>query len=422
MTTTAPIRPSRPTSKPPRFDAAAIRRDFPLLQQKMRGKPLAYLDNAATSQKPQAVIAAIARYYNSLNANIHRGVYELSADASEAYEKARGKAAQFIGASDPREVIFVRGATEAINLVASSWGVVGIKPGDEIIVSALEHHSNIVPWQMLCQRQGAVLKVIPMNDAGELDIDAYAKLLNHRTRMVAVTHISNALGTINDVERIATMAHDAGAKVLIDGAQSVPHLAIDVKVLGCDFFVFSGHKVFGPTGIGVLWARAQLLEAMPPYQGGGDMIASVTFEKTTYNVIPAKFEAGTPHIAGAIALASAFDYVNNIGFDAIAAQERDLIEYATGQLSSVPGLKLLGTAAHKAAVISFNLDGVHPHDVGTILDGEGVAVRTGHHCCQPVMDRLNVPATVRASFAFYNTREDVDRLVAALGRVKEVFG
>ncbi len=421
MTTTAEKPAGRKSVKPEAFDVAAIRNDFPLLQTQSHGKPLAYLDNAATSQKPQAVIAATARYYTNYNANIHRGVYKLSADATAAYEGAREKISQFINAPSAKEIVFVRGATEAVNLVAATWGMDNIHSGDEIILSEMEHHSNIVPWQLLAQRTGAILKVIPITDTGELSLEHYQSLLSDRTRLVALTHVSNALGTINPVERIVAAAHARGIPSLIDGAQSIPHLAIDVQKIGCDFFVFSGHKLCAPTGIGALWAKHDLLEKMPPYQGGGDMISTVSFAGSTWNEVPHKFEAGTPHIAGAIGLGVAIDYLTGIGMDTIARYEHELLTYATEKLEKISGLRIIGTAPEKAAVISFVMDNIHPHDIGTIVDGEGVAIRTGHHCCQPLMDRYNIPATARASLAFYNTREDIDRLAAAIEKVKEVF-
>ena len=421
MTTTTTKPRGSQAANAPAFDSAAIRSDFPLLQTQSHGKPLAYLDNAATSQKPQAVIAAAARYYTTYNANIHRGVYKLSVDATAAYEAAREKVARFINAPSEREIVFVRGATEAVNLVAATWGMENIHSGDEIILSEMEHHSNIVPWQLLAQRTGAVIKVIAISQHGELAMDQYAQLLSDRTRLVALTHVSNALGTINPIERIVSMAKARGIPVLIDGAQSIPHMAIDVRKIGCDFFVFSGHKLYAPTGIGVLWAKGELLEKMPPYQGGGDMISTVSFAGSTWNDIPHKFEAGTPHISGAIGLGVAIDYLGGIGMDAIAEYEHDLLLYATKQLNRIPGLQIIGTAPEKAAVISFIMENIHPHDIGTIVDGEGVAIRTGHHCCQPLMDHYNIAATARASLAFYNNREDVDRLVAAVEKVKEVF-
>ena len=403
------------------LDVTAIRKDFPILAQQVHGKPLIYLDNAATSQKPKCVIEALTRFYQMDNANIHRGVHQLSERSTQSYEAARGKVQRFLNAANTREIIFVRGATEGINLVAQTYGRTHVSAGDEIVISAMEHHSNIVPWQMLCEEKGAVLRVIPINDRGEVEFDQFEKLLNHRTRLVAVSHVSNALGTINPVREIVKTAHGWNVPVLIDGAQAVPHMKVDVRSLDCDFYVFSGHKVFGPTGIGVLYGKEQLLEEMPPWQGGGDMIRSVTFEKTTYNDLPYKFEAGTPDIAGVIGLGAAIDYLDQIGMDAVAAHEHDLLEYGTRALESISGLRLIGTAREKAGVLSFVIDGVHPHDAGTILDREGVAVRTGHHCAQPVMDRFGVSATTRASLAFYNTREDIDALVAGIQKVKEVF-
>jgi cysteine desulfurase/selenocysteine lyase len=404
------------------LDVESIRRDFPILQERAYGKPLVYLDNAATSQKPRPVLDALLRYYAGENANVHRGVHYLSERATAAYEGARAKVARFINASDPREIVFVRGTTEGINLVAQSYGRTFLRPGDEIIISAMEHHSNIVPWQMLCQQMGTVLRVVPIDDAGELLVDEYERMLGERTKLVSMVHVSNALGTIAPVRRAIALAHERGVPVLLDGAQAVPHMPVDVRELGCDFYVFSGHKLFGPTGIGALYARAGLLEAMSPYQGGGDMIRAVTFEKTVYNGIPYKFEAGTPHIAGAVGLGAAVDYVAAIGLERIAAHERELLAYATGALAAVPGVRLIGTAREKASVLSFVLDGVHAHDVGTILDREGVAIRAGHHCAMPVMQRFGVAATARASFALYNTREDADALVAAMHKVIEVFG
>jgi cysteine desulfurase/selenocysteine lyase len=403
------------------FDVEKLREDFPVLKQRIHGKPLVYLDSAATAQKPLAVIEAIRKFYEVDCANIHRGVHELSQRSTAAYEETRSKAKRFLNARAKNEVIFVRGTTEGINLVASSWGRKNVKEGDEIVISALEHHSNIVPWQMLCEEKGAKLRVIPMNDRGELLLEEYEKLLGPRTRMVAVGHISNALGTVNPVRQIVEMAHRAGALALIDGAQAAPHMKIDVQALDADFYAFSGHKVFGPTGIGILYGKARLLNAMPPYQGGGDMIKTVTFEKTTYADLPYKFEAGTPSIAGGIGLGAAFDYVTRIGLDKIAAYEHDLLAYGTEALSRIPGLRIIGTARDKAAVLSFVIDGIHPHDIGTVLDRQGIAVRTGHHCAQPVMDRFGVPATTRASLAFYNTVAEIDALAAGLAKVKEIF-
>lgn len=404
------------------FDVARVREDFPILAQRVHGKPLVYLDNAATSQKPQIVIDSLAKYYSSQNANIHRGVHTLSELATYEYEKARGKIKLFLNATDSREIIFVRGATEGINLVAQSYGRKFIKAGDEIVISAMEHHSNIVPWQMLCEQVGAILRVIPMNDDGELLIDAYEKLLNKRTKFVSIVFLSNSLGTINPIKQIIKRAHEHGVPVLVDGAQSTSHFAVDVQDLDCDFYVFSGHKVFGPTGIGALYGKTELLESMPPYQGGGDMISSVTFEKTTYNALPYKFEAGTPNIAGVIALGVAIDYVRAVGLDAVASYERELLNYATEKLSATDGVRIIGTAKEKASVVSFVMENIHAHDIGTIVDQEGIAIRTGHHCTQPVMKRFGIPATARASFAFYNTTDEIDALVKALLKVKEIFG
>jgi cysteine desulfurase/selenocysteine lyase len=403
------------------FDVEQIRAEFPVLKQKVHGKPLIYLDSAATAQKPLVVIEAIRKFYEVDCANIHRGVHELSQRSTVAYEQTRSKAKQFLNVRSKTELIFVRGTTEGINLVSQTWGRKCVKAGDEIVVSAMEHHSNIVPWQMLCEEKGAALRVIPMNDRGELLMEEYAKLLSPRTRMVAVSHVSNALGTINPVAEMIAMAHKAGALALIDGAQAVPHLKVDVQALDADFYAFSGHKVFGPTGIGMLYGKAKLLNAMPPYQGGGDMIRTVTFEKTTYNDLPYKFEAGTPDISGGIGLGAALDYVSRIGLDKIAAYEHELLLYGTEALSQIPGLRMIGTAKEKAAVLSFVMEGVHPHDIGTVLDRMGIAVRTGHHCAQPVMDRFGVPATTRASLALYNTPAEIDALAAGLRKVKEMF-
>jgi len=398
------------------------RADFPILGERVHDRPLVYLDNGATTQKPASVLDAEDAYYRHNNANVHRGVHLLSQRATDAFEAARARIARFINAQRPEEIVFVRGTTEAINLVAQSYARPHLKPGDEILISAMEHHSNIVPWQLVCEQTGAALKVVPIDDAGALDTDAYERLLNERTRLVAITHLANALGSINPVERIVVAAHAKGVPVLLDGAQAISHLPVDVRVIDCDFYAFSGHKVYGPTGIGALYARAALLEAMLPWQGGGDMIRSVTFEKTEYNAIPWKFEAGTPNIAGAIALGAALDYVDSIGMEVIAAHETDLLAYATDALGMIPGLRLIGTARDKASILSFVLDGVHAHDVGTILDHHGVAVRAGHHCAMPVMQRFGVPATVRASLALYNTHEDIDALIEGLGRVREIFG
>jgi cysteine desulfurase / selenocysteine lyase len=405
----------------PILDVDKIRAEFPVLRQTIHGKPLVYLDSAATGQKPWAVIEAIRRFHEVDCANIHRGVHELSQRSTAAYEETRTKARRFLNARNKNELIFVRGTTEAINLVASSWGRKGVREGDEIVISAMEHHSNIVPWQMLCEANQAKLRVIPMNDRGELILEEYEKLLNPRTRMVAVTHVSNALGTINPIKQIIEMAHHAGALALIDGAQAAPHVKIDVQALDADFYAFSGHKVFGPTGIGVLYGKAKLLNAMPPYQGGGDMIRTVTFEKTTYNDVPYKFEAGTPNIAGGIGLGAALDYACHVGLDKIAAYEHELLVYGTAKLLEIPGLRLIGTAAEKAAVLSFVMEGIHPHDIGTVLDRQGIAVRTGHHCAQPVMDFFGIPATTRASLAVYNTFAELDALALGLHKVKEVF-
>jgi cysteine desulfurase/selenocysteine lyase len=403
------------------LDIEAVRKDFPILSQTVHGRPLVYLDNAATSQKPHSVISAEIDFYRSECSNIHRGVHQLSERATKRYEEARGKLRRFINAADEKEIIFVRGATEGINLVAQTYGRMHVGRDDEIVISAMEHHSNIVPWQMLCQEKGANLRVVPINDRGEFLFDAFDKILSPRTRLVAVTQVSNALGTVNPIRRIVDLAHQRGVPVLVDGAQAVQHLAVDVRQLGCDFYVFSGHKMYGPTGTGVLYGRAELLEQMPPYQGGGDMISSVTFEKTTYNRLPYKFEAGTPNIAGGIGLGAAVDYLEWLGLERIAAHERDLLAYATERLSSLPQLRIIGTAAEKASVVSFVIEGIHPHDIGTIIDQEGIAIRTGHHCAQPVMDFFGIPATARASLALYNTREEIDALVEGIRKVTEVF-
>ncbi|MBI2900243.1 MAG: cysteine desulfurase [Planctomycetes bacterium] len=398
-------------------DVGRLRADFPILRTEVRGKPLVYLDNAATTQKPKIVIDAIGRYYEEQNSNVHRGVHHLSELATKLYEDARVRTARFLNAADPREIVFVRGATEAINLVAQSFVRPRLRSEDEVLVTHMEHHSNIVPWQLL----PAVLRVAPIDDAGDLVLEKFEEMISERTRFVAVTHVSNALGTVNPVKRIVEMAHARGVPVLVDGAQAVPHMPVDVRDLGCDFYVFSGHKIYGPTGVGALYARLPLLESMPPYQSGGDMILSVSFEKTIFNHVPHRFEAGTPNIEGVIGLGAAIDYVRGAGLDAIAAHERDLMDYATGVLSRVKSLRIVGTAREKAGAISFVLDGVHPHDVGTILDREGIAIRTGHHCAQPVMERFGLAATARASFALYNTREEIDALAAGLRRVVEVF-
>jgi cysteine desulfurase/selenocysteine lyase len=404
------------------FDLAAVRRDFPILGTTVHGKPLVYLDNAASAQKPRAVIDAERALYEEYYSNIHRGVHQLSVRSTEAYEGARAKVQRFLGARESREIVFTRGTTEAVNLVAQTLGRTRVREGDEVLITGLEHHSNIVPWQMLCEEKRARLRVAPITDAGEVDLEAFARLLGEKTRIVSVSHVSNALGTVNPVKRMAEMAHARGVPIFIDGAQGAPHLALDVRDLDCDFYAFSSHKLYGPSGIGVLYGKASLLEAMPPYQGGGDMIASVTFEKTTYNVIPHKFEAGTPHIAGAVGLGAAIDYLSGLGLSAIAAHEDELLAYATRALSEVPGLRIIGTAREKVAVLSFVLDGIHPHDIGTVLDHEGIAVRTGHHCAQPVMERFGLPATARASLGCFNGREDVDALVRGIQKVREFFG
>jgi cysteine desulfurase/selenocysteine lyase len=403
------------------FDVEKVRADFPVLKQTVHGKPLVYLDSAATAQKPQAVIDAIRKFYEVDCANIHRGVHELSQRSTAAYEETRAKTRRFLNSRSKSELIFTRGATEGVNLVATAWGRKNVKEGDEIVISALEHHSNIVPWQMLCEEKGARLRVIPMNERGELLLEEYQKLLNPRTKMVAVAHVSNALGTINPVREMIEMAHRNGSLTLIDGAQAAPHMKVDVQALDADFYAFSGHKVCGPTGIGILYGKTKLLNAMPPYQGGGDMIRTVTFEKTTYNDLPYKFEAGTPNIAGGIGLGAALDYLTNIGMERIAAYEHELLLYGAERLSRIPGLRIVGTAKEKAAVLSFVMEGIHPHDIGTVLDRQGIAVRTGHHCAQPVMDWFGIPATTRASLAFYNTMGEIDALAAGIQKVKELF-
>jgi cysteine desulfurase/selenocysteine lyase len=403
------------------FDIQAVRKDFPILDQQVYGRPLVYLDNAASSQKPVQVIDAVSDYYRQDNANVHRGVHRLSQRATDAYEGARTKVRQFINAESDKEIIFVRGATEAINLVAQSFVRPTLKQGDEILVSHLEHHANIVPWQMLCEQTGAKLVVIPMNDKGELDLSDFENLLTDRTKILAIGHVSNALGTVNPIKKMIETAHKKSVPVLVDGAQAVPHLAVDVQELDCDFYVFSGHKMFAPTGIGVLYGKQSLLKAMPPWQGGGDMILSVSFDKTEYNELPYKFEAGTPHIAGAIGLGAAIDYMTAIGIEKLAHYEHELLVAATEKISAMEGVRIIGTADDKASVLSFMIDDVHPHDVGTIFDQEGVAIRTGHHCAQPVMQYFGVPATARASFAFYNTMDEVDALVAAVKKVQELF-
>jgi cysteine desulfurase/selenocysteine lyase len=413
----APARRAAPAA----FDVEAVRREFPVLGETVHGRPLVYLDSAASAQKPRAVIDAERSVYERYYANIHRGVHHLSMLATDAYEKARAKVQRFLNAAESREIVLLRGTTEALNLVAQSYGRKHVGPGDEVLVTGLEHHSNIVPWQLLCEEKGALLRVAPIDDAGEVDMDAFGRLLSPRTRIVAFAHVSNALGTVNPVRRMTEFAHAAGAVVVVDGAQAVPHLAVDVRAIGCDFYAFSGHKVYGPSGVGALYGKAALLEAMPPWQGGGDMISSVTFEKTSWNELPWKFEAGTPNIAGGIALGAALDWVEGIGLDAIVAHEDDLLRHGTGVLQEIPGLRIVGTAREKAGVLSFVLDGVHPHDVGTILDYEGIAVRTGHHCAQPVMDRYGIPATTRASLACFNTRGELDLLGRGLRKVQEMF-
>ena len=406
----------------PAFDVEKVRKDFPILERTINGHPLVFLDSAASSQRPLAVLRAVEEYETHSHANVHRGVHALSQAATEAYEGARERVRRYINATSTREIIFVRGTTEGINLVAQSYARPCFKPGDEILISALEHHANIVPWQMVCEQTGCTLKVAPIDRRGELILDEYLKLLSPRTRLVAVAHVSNALGTVLPLKSIIDAAHAHGAVVLVDGAQAVPHSKVDVRALGCDFYTFSGHKMYGPTGVGVLYGREELLAAMPPWQGGGDMILNVTFEKTTYNELPYKFEAGTPNISGAIGLAAAMDYLEGLGIEAVAAHEHKLLQLATAELERIPGIEIIGTAAHKAAALSFTLKGVHPHDLGTILDTEGVAVRTGHHCAQPVMTFFGIPATARASFGVYNTEQDVAALVAGLQKVREVFG
>jgi cysteine desulfurase/selenocysteine lyase len=410
------------TETTPTRDLTRLRGEFPILSEKVHGKRLVYLDNAATTQKPRVVLDAIATYYTSQNANVHRGVHVLSERATAAFEGGRAKVAHFLNAASEQEIIFTRNATEGINLVAQSWGRANVKAGDEILVSGMEHHSNIVPWQMLCQQVGARLRVIPITDEGELRLEDLPALLTSKTKLVAVTQLSNALGTVNPVADIVRQAHAVGALALVDGAQAAYHMPVDVQALDADFYVVTGHKLYGPTGIGVLYGKAALLDAMPPWQGGGDMIASVTFEASTWNVLPYKFEAGTPHIEGAAVLGTAVAFIQDVGFDWIARHEADLLAYGSEALLTVPGLRLIGTARRKASILSFVLDGIHPHDIGTIVDREGVAIRTGHHCAQPVMERFRIPATARASLAMYNTREDVDALVAALHKARKVFG
>ncbi len=421
VTSAERVGPANTNARAP-FDVQKVRADFPILSELVHEKPLVYLDSANTSQKPRQVLEALDDYYQHYNANIHRATHLLSERATKAYEGTRAKSARFINAGDEKSIVLTTGTTDGINLVAQSYGRMNLRPGDEVVLSWLEHHSNIVPWQILCEQTGATLRVAPINERGEIELDAYEALLSNRTRIVAVSHISNALGTINPVRSMIEAAHAHGAVVLIDGAQAVPHLVVDVRSLDCDFYVFSSHKMFGPTGTGVLYGRRSLLEAMPPYRGGGDMIASVTFEKTTYNVVPYKFEAGTPNIAGVVGLGAAIDYLDTIDRDGALAHEDSVLAYATDRLQEVAGTRVIGQAREKTGVLSFTMEGVHPHDVGTVLDREGIAVRTGQHCAQPVMDRYGITATIRASLAIYNTREDIDALIASLHRVREVFG
>jgi cysteine desulfurase / selenocysteine lyase len=403
------------------FPVETIRKDFPILSTTVHGKPLVYLDNAASSQKPSSVIEAVKHYYTSEHSNVHRGVHALSELATHKYETARLKVQKFLNAESEREIIFVRGATEAINLVAATFGKQNVKEGDEVLITELEHHSNIVPWQMLCEEKRAKLRVCPIDDSGEVILEEFEHLINTRTKIAAISHVSNALGTVNPVKRMIEMAHRKGVSVLVDGAQAVPHFRVNVRELDADFYVFSSHKMFGPTGMGILYGKSRLLESMPPYQGGGDMIKSVTFEKTIFNDIPYKYEAGTPHISGAIGLAAAIDYLNLLDWNKVHEYERQLLQSAEGELNKIDGLKIIGTAQEKAGVVSFIIEGIHPHDIGTILDQEGIAIRTGHHCAQPVMQRLGIPATARASFAFYNTLEEVQKLIHGIQKVKEVF-
>ena len=420
MSTAVPTRDRTESRRPP-LDVEALRRDFPILARKVNGHPLVYLDNAATTQKPESVIEAVADMYRRSYGNIHRGVHKLSVEATDAYEQAREKVRGFVNATETREIVFVRGTTEGINLVAQTFGRQRIGEGDEVVITALEHHSNIVPWQLVCDEKKAHLKVLPIDRAGEVRVDELERLLTARTRLVATAHVSNALGTLVPVRRIVEIAHAHGVPVLIDGAQAVPRIAVDVRAIGCDFYTFSSHKMYGPTGVGVLYGREELFEAMPPYQGGGDMISSVTFEKTTWNVLPYKFEAGTPDIAGAIGIGAAVDYLARIGIENITAHEESLLDYATRSLTALPGLTVIGTAREKIGVLSFTLDGIHPHDIGTVLDSEGIAIRTGHHCAQPVMEFFGIPATARASLALYNTREEIDALTEGLRKVLRMF-
>ena len=409
------------TATVPSLDVGLVRAQFPILSTTAHGRPLVYLDSAATTQKPQSVVDRLTRYYERENANIHRGVYALSADATAMYDASRARIAQFINAGSEREVIFTRGTTESVNLVAQAWGHATLRTGDEIVVTAMEHHSNIVPWQLVAAQRGAVVRAAPVNDAGELDLEGFRKLLSKRTKMVAVVHLSNALGTINPVKQVAELAHAAGALVLVDGAQSAAHLSVDVQDIGCDFFAFSGHKLFGPTGIGVLWGRESLLDRMPPWQGGGDMIGTVAVEGSTWAPLPAKFEAGTPHIAGAVGLHTAIDFLAGLDQGAVAAHEHDLLAYATERIGSIAGVRLIGTAREKASVLSFTVEGVHPHDLGTVLDADGICIRAGHHCAQPLMRRFGLVATARASFSVYNTRDDVDALAAGVAKAKRLL-
>jgi cysteine desulfurase/selenocysteine lyase len=414
-----PAPPASPALTP--AEVERLRADFPILAQRVHGHPLVYLDNGASSHRPLAVLDAERRYATEMHSNVHRGVHTLSQRATDAFEGARERVRRFLNARSTKEIVFTRGTTESINLVAQAWGGANLKAGDEVVISWLEHHANIVPWQMACDRAGARLRVVPIDRRGAIDLDAYRGMLNERTRIVAMSHVSNALGTVNPVREIVAAARARGIPVLLDGAQAVPHLRIDVQALDCDFYVFSGHKLYGPTGIGVLYGREALLEKMPPWQGGGDMILTVSFAKTTYNALPYKFEAGTPNMSGAVGLAAAMDYVDGIGLDRIAAWEHELLEYATAQLGTVPGLTIVGTARDKASLVSFVIEGVHPHDLGTILDQSGIAIRTGHHCAMPVMEFFDVPATARASFAFYNTKAEIDRLTAALHDARALF-
>ena len=404
------------------FDVQALREQFPILHREVHGKPLVYLDNAATAQKPQSVIDAVNRCYTQSNANVHRGLHALSEEATEAYEGARDKVRQLINAPALEEVIYVRGTTEGMNLVAQAYGRSTLKPGDEVLITHMEHHSGIVPWQLACEQTGATLRVIPINDRGELILEEFEKLLSERTKIVSCVHVSNALGTVNPVEHIVAKAKEAGAVTVIDGAQAVPHMPVDVQRIGCDFYTFSAHKAYGPTGIGALWGRTELLESMPPYQGGGEMIDRVTFEGTTYNELPYKFEAGTPNVAGGIGFGAAVDFLRGLDYEGMMAHEKALLDYGTEVLGEVEGLRLIGTAEHKAGVLSFVLEDIHPHDLGTLIDRYGIAIRTGHHCAQPVMDRYGVPATARASFGLYNTREEIDALVEGLAKVRKIFG